>query len=123
MNYTRIHILRLLNEYANLEMQHREWTINLKKTYVTPTEFIAEWFDDIFPTKAEDLVDQNEISQKEWEIIKPFFDIFSKFADHFVKNENEIPADMTSYEPWLIVSRKAKELKSSLEELGWKLEK
>lgn len=122
MNYVRKHILRLFTEYADLERQHKEWTENVKKTYLTPIEFIEEWFDDTFGQNTDALVSRGEITLNEWELIKPFYEMFDKFVDLFYENEDKIPADMTTYEPWVTVSKKAKELKSTLERLGWTME-
>ncbi len=121
MNYIRKHIFNLLNQYQDLAMQHKEWTENLTTSYITPTEFIAEWFDDIFNHGADELIKAGEISIEEWEIIEPFHASFRAFADEYYKNENSIPADMTTYEPWVVIAKTAAETVEKLEDLGWKL--
>jgi len=122
MNYVRKHIFSLLHDYSNVEKQQYEWGENLQKTYFTPTELIEEWFSDTFPKDPMDLISKGEITKAEWSIIKPFFYLFNMFADHYFKNENKIPADMTEYEPWKLVIESAEKIKKQLEGLGWKLE-
>jgi hypothetical protein len=48
MNYTREHIFELLALYSDIEKQREAWNGRSKEFYLSPTEFIAEWFDDIF---------------------------------------------------------------------------
>ncbi|PJC24417.1 hypothetical protein CO057_02915 [Candidatus Uhrbacteria bacterium CG_4_9_14_0_2_um_filter_41_50] len=122
MNYIRKHILSLLHDYSNTEKQRYEWVDNLQKTHFTPTELIEEWFSDTFTNIPEDLVKKGEITQEEWEIIRPFYYLFRIFADHFWKYEDNIPANMTEYEPWKLIIESSEKTKQKLEKLGWKLD-
>ncbi len=121
MTYIKKHILSLLEEYSNEEKQHEEWTRNVEKTFLTPTEFIEEWFSDIFRQNPQELVTKGELTEQEWTIIEPFYKLFDSFAGYFFSNEDKLPADLTTNEMWRAIMRSAHKTAGELKDIGWSL--
>lgn len=117
MQYIKEKIKEMLSDFASEDYQRSEWL--KEQTWFFPNEFICVWFDDTF-FFLDRLIKNHDLTKEEWEIIRPFHELFDKYADKISQKKfNDNPRLLLDYRPWKKIQKKAGETLEKLRKIGW----
>ncbi len=115
----RKQILENLRDMSDEDMQRREWTENVKKTWYFPDEIFARWFDDTLKGDYRKMIEEKALTESEWEIIAPFQKKILDFASEYEKDPSVFPANLLNDLRWMGIVLEARNTKEKLVASGW----